>query len=504
MSTAEELERLVALRDRGVLSEEEFQAEKARVLGHSSAAAGPSESPPPTEPLSPLPPASSGEPTAPGFVASPLETVSPTRSPAATGGGEGGQTQGGVLTGKRVLIGLVILAVIGAGAGLGFALTGKSTAAGASEVFLQPANAQGQHPFTPNVGTDASVPSTASGALTPTSGTSLASYSGNSVGLYGGTLDQSSCNPQQMVTYLQANPSKASAWAAAEGISVNQISTYIGGLTPMTLRYDTRVTNHGYVNGQANAIPEILQAGQAVLVDSHGVPRARCYCGNPLTPPEAVSGSPHYVGAQWSQFSPTTVIVVQQSTTVINNFTLINNSTGQAFSRPAGSTGTSDTPAPTCTGGPSMPGVTVCTNPTTTTLPPTTTTTVPPTTTTAPVSDFTQWSGSWGAHEQELTLSPAGDGQLSYADLTLCPNCSFGSAPTSTMEFQLTSVSGGTASGTVTASSDPTNYPVGQGVTVSLAPGSPGQLLEISFAGQGAEELLQQHLCRPMRSVTGG
>jgi hypothetical protein len=296
--------------------------------------------------------------------------VPPTPSPAATGG-EGGQTQGGVLTGKRVLIGLVILAVIGAGAGLGIALTGKSTAAGASEVFLQPKDAQGQNPFTPNVGTDASVPSTASGALTPTSGTSLASYSGNSVGLYGGTLDQSSCNPQQMVTYLEANPSKASAWAAAEGISVTQVSSYIGGLTPMTLRYDTRVTNHGYVNGQANAIPEILQAGQAVLVDSHGVPRARCYCGNPLTPPEAVAGSPQYVGAQWSEFSPATVIVVQQSTTVINNFTLISNTTGQAFTRPSGTSGTSDTPSPTCNNGPSMPGVTFCTNPTTTT--PTTT-----------------------------------------------------------------------------------------------------------------------------------
>src|ERR1035437_645524 len=284
------------------------------------------------------------------------------------------EEQGGVLTGKHVLIGLVILVVIVAGTGLGIVLTGGSTPAGASEVFLQPTNTQGQNPFTPNVGTDASVPSgtdasvpsTASSALTPTSGANIASYSGNSVGLYGGTLDQSNCNPQQMVTYLEANPSKASAWAAAEGISVNQISTYIGGLTPMTLRYDTRVINHGYVNGHANAIPEILQAGQAVLVDSHGVPRARCYCGNPLTPPIAVAGAPHYVGAQWSRFSPTTVIVVQQSTTVINNFTLINNSTGQAFSRPTGTTGTSDTPAPTCTNGPSMPGVTVCTNPTTT------------------------------------------------------------------------------------------------------------------------------------------
>ena len=71
-------------------------------------------------------------------------------------------------------------------------------------------------------------------------------------------------------------------------------------------------------------------------------------------------------------------------------------------------------------------------------------------------------------------------------DLTLCPNCSFGGAPTSTMDFQLSSVNGATASGAVTASSDPTNYAVGQDVTVSLAPGSPGQLLELTVAGQGA------------------
>jgi hypothetical protein len=344
MNTADELAKLVALRDQGVLSDEEFQAEKARLLGPSSSE-GPPESPP-------------------GFVASPPPPpVPPTGSEEAAGGGGAKKPGGFALTGKQVLIGLVVLAVIGAGTGLGIVLTGGSTPAGASEVFLQPTNAQGQNPFTPNVGTDASVPTTVSGASNPTSGTTLASYSGNSVGLYGGTMDLASCDIQQMITYLEANPSKASAWAAAERIPVGQISTYINGLTPMTLRYDTRVTNHGYVNGVANAIPEILQAGQAVLVDSHGVPRARCYCGNPLTPPIAVSGSPRYVGPQWSRFSPTTAIVVQQSTTIINNFTLINNSTGQAFSRPMGTAGTSDAPAPTCTG-PSMPGVTVCTNPT--------------------------------------------------------------------------------------------------------------------------------------------
>jgi hypothetical protein len=402
MSTAEELERLVALRDRGVLSEEEFQAEKARVLGQSSTAATSteptSELPSPGEAMSAPPSASSEEPTSPGFVASPSgPPVPPTGSPAPTGGDDGGHQRGFVLTGKKVLISLLILVLIGAGVGLGIVLTGSSKA-NASEVFLQPANAQGQNPFTPNVGKDATVPKTVSGALTPSSGTSLASYSGNTVGLYGGTLDLSTCNADQMITYLEANPAKASAWAGAEGISISQIPSYIGGLTPMTLRYDTRVTNHGYVDGHANAIPEILQAGQAVLVDSYGVPRARCYCGNPLTPPVAVSGSPRYAGSQWSGFSPTTVIVVQQSTTIINNFTLIDNATGQAFSRPAGTTGSSDTPAPTC-GGPSMPGVTACTNPTTTaptttvpptTAPPTTTTTVPPTTsTTAPAAPAT-------------------------------------------------------------------------------------------------------------------
>ena len=29
----------------------------------------------------------------------------------------------------------------------------------------------------------------------------------------------------------------------------DQIGAYIGELTPMTLRYDTRVTNNGFVNG---------------------------------------------------------------------------------------------------------------------------------------------------------------------------------------------------------------------------------------------------------------
>jgi hypothetical protein len=128
---------------------------------------------------------------------------------------------------------------------------------------------------------------------------------------------------------------------------------------------------------------------------------------------------------------------------------------------------------------------TTTTTSSTTTSSTTTTNVAPSTSPTSVVSGFTQWSGAWGAHEQQLEISPTGDGTLSYQDLTACPNCSFASAPTATMEFMLTSVNGGTASGTVTASSDSTNYAVGQEVMVSLAAGSPGQLLELSVAGQG-------------------
>jgi hypothetical protein len=123
----------------------------------------------------------------------------------------------------------------------------------------------------------------------------------------------------------------------------------------------------------------------------------------------------------------------------------------------------------------------------TTAVPPST---FPPTASSSPqstavASEFTVWSGTWGAHEQELEIGPTGTGHLTYADLTLCPSCSLGGAPRGTMDFELTSVTGGAANGTVTASSDPKNYIIGQVVKVSLAAGAPGQLLELSVGGQG-------------------
>ena len=51
------------------------------------------------------------------------------------------------------------------------------------------------------------------------------------------------------------------------------IESYVAGLTAVRLRWDTRVTNHGFSDGEATAFQSLLQAGTAVLVDDTGVPR---------------------------------------------------------------------------------------------------------------------------------------------------------------------------------------------------------------------------------------
>jgi hypothetical protein len=108
-------------------------------------------------------------------------------------------------------------------------------------------------------------------------------------GLFGGTLD-STCDPGRLAGYLDANPSKATAWAGVHGIEASEIRSFLAALTPTVLVKDTLVTNHGYKGGKPTPVQATLEAGTAVLVDGDGVPKARCYCGNPLQPPKVPSG----------------------------------------------------------------------------------------------------------------------------------------------------------------------------------------------------------------------
>lgn len=241
---------------------------------------------------------------------------------------------------------------------LAFVLTqkgdGKDTSAqGGGELFLQPVAEAGPDPFAPssaNPTPSSTIPpdtqitfpnggsaptfARSSGSGSTSGSIAITARSGGTPGLYGGTRNQSSCDKQKLIDFLVANPSKARAWADVQDIQPSEIPSYIGALTPVILRSDTRVTNHGYKNGSPTPMQSVLQAGTAVLVDQYGTPRARCACGNPLLPPIALSGPPTYKGSPpWDGFSPSNVTVINNSTTVINVITIIDIETGTPFGR---------------------------------------------------------------------------------------------------------------------------------------------------------------------------
>jgi hypothetical protein len=174
----------------------------------------------------------------------------------------------------------------------------------------------------------------------------------------------------------------------------------------MLLTRDIRVTNYGYRNGHPTPRQSVLQAGQLILVDRYGVPRKRCECGNPLTPPVPSSRPPVYTGPRWPSFNPTTIIVIQQTTVIIDTFTVIDVHTGETYSRPPGTNGTSDGPPPQQGTGES----------TTTTAPPpseTTTTSAPPS------SETTTTTAGGGAPIQSSELSGPWSGTLTITDITI-------------------------------------------------------------------------------------
>ena len=150
-------------------------------------------------------------------------------------------------------------------------------------------------------------------------------------------MDQSSCDPQKLIDFLKSEPQKAAAWATVQGITVEQIPRFVRSLTPVVLRADTRVTNHGYYNGRATPIQSVLEAGTAVLVDDLGQPRVKCYCGNPLAPPLPQTQGVRYTGDPWPGFQQTNIITIVNTTNIrITNFVLVDLEKPGHFTRPPG------------------------------------------------------------------------------------------------------------------------------------------------------------------------
>ncbi|MGP4043565.1 DUF6777 domain-containing protein [Streptomyces sp. 2A115] len=199
------------------------------------------------------------------------------------------------------------------------------------ELFLQPVAAQGPDPFTGSTAQTTATPPpvTRTPRPTPTGGASptaedVRSISGGTPGLYSGTQRVGSCDVERQIGFLTADQAKARAFAQSVGVFRSGIPDYLRGLTPVVLRADTRVTNHGFRDGRATGYQSVLQAGTAVLVDNRGVPRVRCACGNPLKPPVAFERTPGRQGRPWPGYRSTRVIVVTPAPQVIVDVTIIN------------------------------------------------------------------------------------------------------------------------------------------------------------------------------------
>ncbi|QNE34880.1 DUF6777 domain-containing protein [Leifsonia shinshuensis] len=237
---------------------------------------------------------------------------------------------------------VVVVAVVAAAVVAGIAI-GRSAPAAA--LTLVPADKPGPNPFTDSAQTETAPAASATvtrkteqlrATLPKAGGTSTPVAEGTAPGLYGGSGNAQVCDAQRLVRFLQDAPAKAAAWAHVLGIAPATIEHYVAGLTPVILNSDTLVQNHGYHAGAATSFPAILQAGTAVMVDSAGLPRVKCNCGNPLTEPSVVSvPSAPTTGAVWPGYTAGGVMLVHGGT-ASGSLQLVDRASGQVYAQPLG------------------------------------------------------------------------------------------------------------------------------------------------------------------------
>ena len=207
--------------------------------------------------------------------------------------------------------GLAIAAVVVIGAIVAAVVLSGGKEAQASEVLLEASTSTGQDPFV-DIEAQPDPPFAPPEVEPPTPPPDPQVQGPNGyVPLYGGSGVLARCYRERLITFLEANPTHASAWASVIGITPGEIGSYVRDeLHALKLNVDLRVTNHGLVNGVATPFQSVLQAGTAVLVDAEGIPRVRCKCGNPLTPAAPVQGTPVYIGTRWPGFDQTILVSI--------------------------------------------------------------------------------------------------------------------------------------------------------------------------------------------------
>lgn len=229
---------------------------------------------------------------------------------------------------------------------------GRTVSRPVAQAVLQPLAAEGPDPFTASTATVPLAVTRSAQATPPAQNSPLPgvgpaapagprTVSGGTPGLYGGAARVGSCDVERQIGYLTADPARERAFARAEGIPEASVPGYLRRLTPVVLRADTRVTNHGYRDGGAARFQSVLQAGTAVLVDDRGLPRVRCACGNPLRPPAAQEGAASMArhtggGGAWPGYRPAEVVVVTPAPRAVTSITIVDVQSHGWVERPIG------------------------------------------------------------------------------------------------------------------------------------------------------------------------
>ena len=267
--------------------------------------------------------------------------------------------------GRAALVVTVVVVLLGGVSVLAWPVVFRppATAIGGGEVYRESTGDPGRDPFSGTV-VVGNPPGTKSQTPIGAGGGGVSTIPGDVPALYGGSRNEHVCDRQKLITFLEENADKAAAWAGVLGIDTADIATYIGTLTPMQLRADTRVTNHGFVDGRATSLQSVLQAGTAVLADDHGRPRVKCGCGNPLLDPVATPITPVYTGDAWPDFDPRNLSAVTSAKVQVSRFVVDDLRTGDTFYRPRGTDGDQDQPT-------TPPAATTTTTPATPTPTPT-------------------------------------------------------------------------------------------------------------------------------------
>ncbi|MEU2786819.1 MULTISPECIES: DUF6777 domain-containing protein [Streptomyces] len=294
-------------------------------------------------------PPSSGRPTGPpsGPLSGPSQPPSgpPSQPPSGGGGGGGGGATGGpgpqppwwrsvprVAALTAVVVAAVVVAVV-----LSRGDGGSNDTAADGEVFLTAADKKGPDPFTESTAKDSTTErATPSAATESAPSNAVRAVDGGAAGLYGGTRDVASCDVEKQIRFFRDDPAKNKAFASVAHVEPSGVPAYLRSLTPVQLRMDTRVTNHGFQDGAATSYQAILQAGTAVLVDDKGVPRVRCACGNPLTPPVEQKGTLRRTGDSWPGFRSSEVVVVTPAKKPVDEFVIYDDEHDEWIAREPG------------------------------------------------------------------------------------------------------------------------------------------------------------------------